>query len=188
MSAVADDSTFPELFELLREQRARWSVSLVPWRNLREVFGVLRRAEILALLIDWGYRSDGVPVRLFDAWTTLPAGPAVLSARTGAPILHVSVRRTEHGFRVTPSPIIRVASTEPAEILRASQALAAALEATIVAAPEQWYSFKPLWPAEEDEARSLAERAAAMAANRRDPGPRPKDRSLEAPAAEATAP
>ena len=49
---------------------------------------------MLALLIDWGYRADGIPVRLFGAWTTLPAGPATLAAKTGATIVPVAIRRT----------------------------------------------------------------------------------------------
>ena len=32
------------------------------------------------------------------------------------------------------------------------------------AAPDQWYSFKPMWPETEDEARELEARAAAMLA------------------------
>ena len=48
---------------------------------------------MLGLVIDWGYRSDGIPVRMFDAWTTLPAGPATLAARTGSRILPVAIRR-----------------------------------------------------------------------------------------------
>ena len=64
-------------------QREQWHATLIPWRNLRAIFGVLRRRELLGLLVDWGYRSDGIPVRLFDAWTTLPAGPATLAAKTG---------------------------------------------------------------------------------------------------------
>ena len=75
--------SFPELFELFTRPREQWGVNLIPWRNLREMFGVLRRREILALLIDWGYRADGIPVRMFGAWTTLPAGPAALAAKTG---------------------------------------------------------------------------------------------------------
>ena len=38
-----------------------WGVELIPWRNLRDLYGVLRRNEILALIIDWGYRADGHP-------------------------------------------------------------------------------------------------------------------------------
>ena len=29
-------------------------------------------SEMLALLVDWGYRPEDIPVRLFGAWTTLP--------------------------------------------------------------------------------------------------------------------
>ena len=83
VTTLADDSSFPELFEILRRQRESWGVHVITWRNLRDLFSVLRRKEILALLVDWGYRSDGIPVRLFGAWTTLPAGPAALAAKTG---------------------------------------------------------------------------------------------------------
>lgn len=165
IAGLGDDTSFPELFEHLRAQRREWGVNLIPWRNMRELYGVLRRNEVLTLAIDWGYRADGVPVRLFGAWTTLPSGPAALAAKTGAPIVHVAVRRADDGqrFLVTHSDPIEVRSSEPAEIARATQAIADALEATIAAAPAQWYSFKPLWPHSEDEKAELAQRAAAMA-------------------------
>ena len=161
IAAIADDTSFPELFDLLRRQRKAWGVELIPWRNLRDLFGVLKRNEILALIIDWGYRPDDVPVRLFGAWTTLPAGPAVLAAKTGAAIVQVAVRRSEDGerFHVTHSDPITVASSDEAEIRRATQAVADALAAAIAAAPEQWYSFKPLWPSTLEEQAALAARA-----------------------------
>jgi lauroyl/myristoyl acyltransferase len=161
IAAIADDTSFPELFDLLRKQRRDWGVELIPWRNLRDLFGVLKRNEILALIIDWGYRPDDVPVRLFGAWTTLPAGPAVLAAKTGASIVQVAVRRSDDRkrFLVTYSDPITVASTDPAEIRRATQAIADALGATIAAAPEQWYSFKPMWPSTAEEKAALEARA-----------------------------
>jgi lauroyl/myristoyl acyltransferase len=165
ISAVADDSSFPEMFDLLRRQRGEWGVTLIPWRNLRAVYAVLRRKEMLALLIDWGYRSDGIPVRLFDAWTTLPAGPASLAAKTGATIVPVTIRRLAEGrFRATLDAPIRVASSAPADLQRATQAMADALERSIAAAPDQWYSFKPMWPASAEEEAVLEARAARMLA------------------------
>jgi lauroyl/myristoyl acyltransferase len=56
-----------------------------------------------------------------------------------------------------------VTSSEPAELRRATQAMADALAATIAAAPEQWYSFKPIWPSTAEEQAALAERAGALA-------------------------
>src|SRR4029450_6273695 len=142
LAAIADDTSFPELFEHLRAQRKAWGVALIPWRNLRDLFGVLKRNEILALIVDWGYRADGVPVRMFGAWTTLPAGPAALAAKTGASIVHIAIRRSEdrQRFIVTYRAPTPVPYTDPAEIQRATQAVADALAATIAAAPEQWYS------------------------------------------------
>ncbi len=172
VSVVADDSSFPELFELLRRQRAAWGFDLVPWRNLRAIFGVLRRHEMLGLLIDWGYRSDGIPVRLFDAWTTLPAGPATLAAKTGSRILPVAIHRKADGtFALEFGDPIDVPSSDPAELQRASQAMADALADAIRIAPYQWYSFKPMWPDDPDEAAELERRARTMQAGRPDPGP-----------------
>ncbi len=172
ISVVADDSSFPELFDHLRVQREAWGVTLIPWRNLRAIFGVLRRKEMLGLLVDWGYRSDGIPVRLFGAWTTLPAGPAMLAAKTGSRILPITIRRQADGtYHVSWPEPIDVASAEPAELLRATQAVADALAATIAAAPQQWYSFKPIWPGDPAEIAHLERRAAAMEAGLADPGP-----------------
>ncbi len=171
-NVVADDSSFPEIFEMLRKQREAWGVHVIPWRNLRELFKVLRRNEILALLVDWGYHADGIPVRLFGAWTTLPAGPAVLAAKTGAIIAPMAIRRNERGrMEVETFGWWDVPSSDPADLQRATQRIADALEATIRAAPTQWYSFKPIWPMDPSEGAHLAARAAVMLSGRPDPGP-----------------
>ena len=162
ISVMADDTSFPEMFDLLKRERERWGVRIVPWRNLREVYGILKRKEMLGLLVDWGYRSDGIPVRLFGSWTTLPAGPAALAGKTGAVIVPiVAHRRADGTFYVTHEPQITVASAEPAEVARATQAVADALEKIVGAAPDQWYSFKPLWPANAHERDALARRTGA---------------------------
>ena len=163
VTAIADDSSFPELFDLLRRQRGAWGISLIPWRNLRDTFAVLRRKEILTLLVDWGYRADGIPVTLFGSWTTLPAGPATLAARTGAIIAPLAIRRQADGrIRVEAHEAFSVPSSSPADIQQATQRIADFLEEAVGRAPEQWYSFKPMWPEDEAEVTLLATRAAEM--------------------------
>lgn len=175
ISVVADDTSFPEIFDILRRQRESWGISIIGWRNLRGIFDVLRRREMLGLLVDWGYRSDGIPVRLFGAWTALPAGPATLAAKTGSRILPITIRRRPDGsFLVTWPEPIDVASNDPAELQRVTQAMADALAATIAPAPEQWYSFKPIWPASDEEAADLERRALLMQSGVPDPGPAPE--------------
>lgn len=162
-NVVADDSAFPEIFEILRKNRESWGVHVVPWRNLRELFTILRKNQMLALLVDWGYKPDDIPVKLFGAWTTLPAGPATLAAKTGAIIAPMVVRRMPSGrFRVDSGAAFTVDASDPATIQRATQKIADALEGTIAAAPEQWYNFKPMWPSTEAETAALERRAAEM--------------------------
>jgi lauroyl/myristoyl acyltransferase len=160
---LADDSAYPELFEEMNAQRRRWKIEIIPWRNLRRVFSALREPAILGLVVDWGYRSDGIPVRLFGEWTTLPAGPAMLAAKTHAAIVPVVGRRMDDGtYEARHYEPIEVADSKPSSLLHATQKIADALEDMIAVAPEQWYSFKPIWPDTKAEKDELAERAAAM--------------------------
>ncbi len=162
--AVADDTAYQELFEHLNRERLSWGVGQIPWRNLREVFRVLRKREIVGLLVDWGYRSDGIPVRFFGAWTRFPAGPAVLAARTGATILPFWVIRTDGRHATEVGERITVASMAPADLARATQQIADVLEAGIRLAPEQWCVFKPIWPDDPGEIARLEALAATSPA------------------------
>ncbi|HEX5589848.1 MAG TPA: hypothetical protein VFX65_06125 [Candidatus Limnocylindrales bacterium] len=164
INVVADDSSFPGLFEEFTRTREQWGVHVIPWRNLREIYTVLRQREMLALLIDWGYRPDGIPVKLFDAWTALPAGPATLAAKTGSRILPITITRNDDGrtFSISWADPIEVTSSDPAALQAATQQMADAFAASIAPNPAQWYSFKPVWPADPAERESLARRAAEI--------------------------
>jgi phosphatidylinositol dimannoside acyltransferase len=162
---LADDSEYPELFERLTAMRRRWGVEIIPWRNLREVYRALRRPAVLGLVVDWGYRDSDLPVRLFGQWTTLPAGPATLAARTGSLILPVVNRRQGDGtYAATHAAPIEVADASAAALLHATQGIADALEAMVREAPEQWFTFKPMWPATDAEAAALEARAQRLMA------------------------
>jgi lauroyl/myristoyl acyltransferase len=127
------------------------------------VFRALRKPAVLGLIVDWGYRPDGIPVQLFGTWTTLPAGPATLAARTGALILPVVNRRQpDRSYIASHGDPIEVEGDSPADLQRATQLIANALEAMVREAPDQWYCFKPMWPSSERESAALAARALAM--------------------------
>ena len=121
----------------------------------------------------------------------VPPAQFELAAKTGSRILPVGIRRHEGGrFGVTWPDPITVSSSDPAELQRATQALADALGETIRLAPEQWYNFKPIWPAGEAEAADLERRARLMQAGVPDPGPNrglPRDEADSASAAPAAA-
>jgi KDO2-lipid IV(A) lauroyltransferase len=166
INVVGDDSAFRELYEHFERQRESWGVKMISWRNLRGIFGALRRHEGLVLLVDWGYREDGIPVKLFGSWTTLPAGPATLAARHGSAIVPFSINRQPDGtFRAVGDDPILVPSDSPSDLAIATQKIATALEGHIAPAPEQWYNFKPIWPATAEEAAKLEARHRAAMAN-----------------------
>jgi phosphatidylinositol dimannoside acyltransferase len=164
LHVVADDTTYGRLYDHLKQIRARHGLYLIGWRNLRGIFKALRARQNLVLFCDGGFRRGDVPVEFLGEATTFPIGPASLSARTGAPMVPVYCQRTaDDRFRARGLPIIHCASEEPAEVFRATQALADALGGVIREDPSQWYMFRPVWP-EIDADRSWA--AAALAAAR----------------------
>ena len=126
-------------------------------------FKALREGGIVGLVVDWGYRAEDVPVKLFGEWATLPAGPVMLAARTNAPIVPVVCRRMPDGFyEARHYEPIEVANASPAETLRVTRLIATVVEDMIATAPDQWYSFKPIWPDTDVERQALADRAAEM--------------------------
>jgi phosphatidylinositol dimannoside acyltransferase len=163
MHVVADDTTYGRLYEHLRAIRARHGLTLIGWRSLRGLFRALKAGSNLVLFCDGGYRDGDVPVEFLGEPTTFPAGPAALSARSGAPMLPVACSRLANDrFRTRGLPLITAANDSPAETYRATQALADALGSVIAEDPGQWYMFRPVWPgtdAERERASAALEAA-----------------------------
>jgi KDO2-lipid IV(A) lauroyltransferase len=163
LHVVADDTTYGRLYDHLAAQRARQHIFLIGWRNLRGLFRALRDGGNLVLFCDGGYRRGDVPVEFCGEATTFPIGPATLAAKTGAPMLPVAAQRQKDDrFRAAGLPLVHCASTDPAELHRATQAVADALGAVIADDPGQWYMFRPVWP-ETDADRASARDALAAA-------------------------
>jgi phosphatidylinositol dimannoside acyltransferase len=165
LHVVADDTSYGRLYDHLAAERARQNIFLIGWRNLRGLFRALRDGGNLVLFCDGGYRRGDVPVEFCGEPTTFPIGPATLAAKSGVALLPVACQRTSaERFVGRGLPLVTCASTEPADIYRATQAVADALAAVIAEDPGQWYMFRPVWPVT-DADRAHA-RAALEAARR----------------------
>ena len=116
---------------------------------LRKGREVLERGEIVAVLADLSDLRGGLAVDFFGREASTMIGPAVLSIRSGAPILPVAVVRDGHGphYHVAYSEPIRPVPGAPlrAEIHRITQAYTSALERFIRLWPEQWVWFHRRW-------------------------------------------
>ena len=163
LHVVADDTTYGRLYDHLAAARAKQNILLIGWRNLRGLFRALRDGGNLVLFCDGGYRPGDVPVEFCGEPTTFPIGPATLAAKTGAPMMPVACRRLPNDrFVARGLPVIHCASSDPAEIHRATQAVADALSAVIAEDAGQWYMFRPVWP-QTDADRARAREALAAA-------------------------
>ncbi|GIU92536.1 MAG: hypothetical protein KatS3mg011_1442 [Acidimicrobiia bacterium] len=122
---------------------------------IRTLEAALRENGAVALLCDRDLKGRGIRVEFFGEETTLPAGPASLAYRTGAPILPVAVYFTpDGGHRVVIEPPLELPSGGRDEFVKeTTQRIAHALERLIRTAPEQWHLVQPNWPSDRETAR-----------------------------------
>ena len=93
VTVVVEHLDPPELFDWFARLRAKLGMTVVPLGPDagRAILGALGQNEIVCLLCDRDIGGGGVEVEFFGERTRLPAGPATLGLRTGAPILPVAV-------------------------------------------------------------------------------------------------
>lgn len=149
----------PELFEWfagLRERLGMHVVALGP-SAAAETLAALRRNEVVCLLCDRDIGRSGVEVEFFGERTTLPAGPATLALRTGAPVLPTAVYFSDPvdghlGVVGAPLPAERSSRGSGgglrADVARMTQLLAYELERLIRREPTQWHLLQPNWPSD----------------------------------------
>ncbi len=154
LTVVVEPLQPPELFEWFTKLRRDLGMNVVPLgpKVASVVATALRNNEVVCLLCDRDIERSGVDVEFFGERTTLPAGPAMLSLRTGAPVLPTAVYFTHsynghHGIVRPPLPRNRTDSLR-ADVSRVTQALANELEFLIRIHPEQWHLFQPNWPSD----------------------------------------
>lgn len=153
LTAVAERLDPPRLFEWFVEQRRAFGVTAVPLgpEAATATSTVLRANGVVALLCDRDVGGTGIDVEFFGEVTKLPGGPALIALRTGAALLPSAVYLTAGGIRAVVQPPVEVRrSTRPLreDVRDITQELARAMEALIVAAPEQWHVFRPNWPSD----------------------------------------
>jgi KDO2-lipid IV(A) lauroyltransferase len=152
VTAVVEPLEPPEVFEWFVSFRESLGMNIVPLGPDagREVVAAIKRNDVVCLLADRDLVGDGVPVEFFGEPTTLPAGPAALALRTGAPILPTAVywRGSSRHAWVRPPMEIERQGKFRADVARITQALAHELESLIRAAPEQWHMLNPNWPSD----------------------------------------
>lgn len=134
---------------ILRIRTAFGQKILFPSHGIEPMLACLARNECLALLPDKHLRTSRIVVEFFGQRVYAPSGPAILSWRSGSPILVGGAFRVGESsrFRIEGSALIRPDRTQPKgrEIQRITQEYMSGLEALIRRYPEQWIWFHSRW-------------------------------------------
>ena len=142
----------PALLELVTSLRTRPGFTLVPSDlGLRPTLRALQRGDAVVLFADWDSTGHGVEVPFFGRPARLPAGPALLAVRTGAPLFVAFAfegpsGQTVHATMGPPLEVQRSGDLD-ADVLQTTARLASALERAIRRYPQQWVMFHELWGA-----------------------------------------
>ena len=110
----------------------------------------LQEGRMLALLADRDLTASGIEVELFGATAKMPAGPAVLAVRTGAPLMPVTLSYDDAGVKglhLHFHPIVENPNTgdHDEDVSVMTQALADQFEAGIRRSPQDWHMLQRLW-------------------------------------------
>ncbi|MGH3666524.1 MAG: phosphatidylinositol mannoside acyltransferase [Egibacteraceae bacterium] len=138
------------LFAKFVRLREAVGLEVVPLRKGAKLTGRLGEVaaanHLVGLLTDRDLTGRAPVVRFFGEDARMPLGPVVMSRRTGAPILPITmVQRPGRRWHLHVDPPVDVEGVDTAE---AAQRVATALEGLIRLDPAQWHAFQPVWLAD----------------------------------------
>ncbi len=153
MTTVGEMLEPPELFDWFTSQRAALGLTVLPPGpdTTVRLLETLRSGRVVGLLADRDLVGSGVEVEFFGEKTTLPAGPALLALRSGAPLMTCAIyqrpQRLYHAVLQPPIDSKRTGRLRQ-DVQRLTEQMARGLEDLIRLAPEQWHMFQPNWPSD----------------------------------------
>ncbi len=140
----------------VRDAKSELAVHTIrPEDGYRKLWRALSRNDLLALMVDGDIFGQGTELSFFGRDVRWPAGPGVLSKRTGAPVVSGYCQRLGPGkFRIVLEPMLDPELYDSADALNG--AIAATTQRQIRENIEQWCIFRPFWADAADAAQSHA--------------------------------
>ena len=116
-------------------------------RSLAILSQRLRQGRMVALVADRDLSRNGVDVTFFNHPARMPAGPALLSIQTGAPLLTAFVRYVDTGIEITFEPAIAIPQTGKTseKVAIMIQESAARLERHLSLHLTDWHMLQRIW-------------------------------------------
>ena len=140
----------------LKERYARWKRRCgLPWidadggaATTKQILRALRDNSIVYLISDERKKHDGILVPFFGRPALTAAGPAVLSLRTGAPIVPFFIyehARHKHIIEILPSLEVEKTGDHQRDIYLLTEKANLAISDMIRRHPDQWAWTNPRW-------------------------------------------
>jgi len=148
VNGLAETAGFAWASQFMQKQRHGHRVRVIAVETaLRAVFRALANNEVVALAIDRRVDAHGVPIVFCGHPTSIPVGAASLAARTHAPILPVAFYRLPDGryCGIIEAPIEPPPSANREALIACMSQTAAVLEKYVLAYPDQYFKFQPMW-------------------------------------------
>ncbi len=147
-----NEGNYPKLWKRLGDFQRSLGQNPFPLKpiisSLKKSLNCLRRNEILYLIADEQQRRGGIPTPFFGQVAFTPAGPAILSLKTGAPILPMFILR-DGGIprRLVIGPPIAIERTPHLEkdIETLTVKFTRVIEDTVRQYPGQWTWLNRRW-------------------------------------------
>ncbi len=148
--SVAEELEPRRLFDMFQEHRRELGMEVIGLSDGavgRQLAGKLAQNRVVALVADRDLGGRGVEVEMFGRPRRMPAGPALLSVSTGAPLIPSPVYTTERGWHCILNEPLELDPTgdRKRDVMALSRLLAKAFERAISAAPADWHLFQPGW-------------------------------------------
>ena len=103
---------------------------------------------LVALVADRDLTGRGIEVEMFGETRRVPAGPALLSLSSGAPLVVCPVYTRDDGWEVRIGEPLEFERTGVMreDVAALSRLMAERFERAIAAKPTDWHMFQPAWP------------------------------------------
>jgi KDO2-lipid IV(A) lauroyltransferase len=134
---------------MLQQRQRAGFIYVQPWKEaLRSILASLRRNEIVCIVADEKKKRSGVEVDFFGQPAATALGPAVISLRTGSPVVPVFIVRNgdgTHTIHIEPALEHPLTGNRGEDERALTAAFTRVIERYIRAYPEQWFWINSRW-------------------------------------------
>lgn len=145
---VAEHLKPEKLFKKFMQYRSDFGMESLPLdgRVIPTLIQRIRSGCVVALAADRDLSRSGIDVTFFGAPARMPAGPALLAIRTGAPLISAYVSYTEIGIHIDFTLIeIPTEGSETERVAALVQKSADLFAQGIAQHPQDWHMMQRIW-------------------------------------------